>query len=57
MVLLFNHSTDELVVNVGDRIAQIVIEKCEDLPVEEAEELTPTERGAAGFGSTGIRDS
>ena len=38
----------------GDRIAQLVISKLADLPVEEAEELSGTERGHQGHGSTGM---
>lgn len=37
----------------GDRIAQLVVGKLADLPVEEAEELLWTERGPQGHGSTG----
>ena len=37
----------------GDRIAQMVISKVADLPLVEVEELSPTERGAGGHGSTG----
>jgi dUTP pyrophosphatase len=37
----------------GDRIAQMVISKVTDLPLVEVEELTPTERGSGGHGSTG----
>lgn len=37
----------------GDRIAQLVVSKLADLPVEEAEELSGTERGHQGHGSTG----
>jgi len=37
----------------GDRIAQVVITRVEDLPVVEVDELTPTERGVGGHGSTG----
>jgi dUTP pyrophosphatase len=37
----------------GDRIAQMVISKVKDLPLVEVEELTPTERGSGGHGSTG----
>lgn len=37
----------------GDRIAQLVITRLADLPVTEVEELTPTERGSGGHGSTG----
>jgi len=38
----------------GDRIAQLVISKLADLPVEQAEELSGTERGPQGHGSTGM---
>lgn len=38
----------------GDRIAQLVVSKLADLPVEEAEELSGTERGPQGHGSTGM---
>ena len=37
----------------GDRIAQMVIGKVADLPLVEVDELTPTERGSGGHGSTG----
>jgi dUTP pyrophosphatase len=37
----------------GDRIAQMVVGKVADLPLAEVEELSPTERGAGGHGSTG----
>ena len=37
----------------GQRIAQMIIEKDEDVELETAEKLSETERGAGGFGSTG----
>lgn len=37
----------------GERIAQIIFEKYEDVEFSEAENLEETDRGAAGFGSTG----
>ncbi len=37
----------------GDRIAQMVISRIADLPPVEVAELTPTERGSGGHGSTG----
>ena len=37
----------------GDRIAQMVISRVADLPLVEVEELSPTERGSGGHGSTG----
>jgi dUTP pyrophosphatase len=39
----------------GDRIAQLVTGKLAELPIEEVSELSVTERGAHGHGSTGIR--
>ena len=38
----------------GDRIAQIIIEKITDTDVVEVEDLNDTNRGAGGFGSTGV---
>ena len=38
----------------GDRIAQLVVTRLADLPVEEVEELSGTERGRQGHGSTGM---
>jgi dUTP pyrophosphatase len=38
---------------VGDRIAQLVIEKIPDVKFEQVEELAETERGENGYGSTG----
>lgn len=41
-------------VKKGDRIAQLVLEKISTPEVIEVEDLDSTERGAGGFGSTGI---
>jgi dUTP pyrophosphatase len=38
---------------VGDRVAQLVIVPIPKIEIEEVDELTPTERGAQGFGSSG----
>jgi len=54
MVNLFNLSFDSCKVNHGDRIAQLVICPVVYPTLVEVEELTPTERGEAGFGSTGL---
>jgi len=40
----------------GDRIAQLVIQKVEDVSIIRVDELDETSRGAGGFGSTGNRD-
>ena len=43
-----------LVINNGDRIAQMVIAKYEKVEIELTDSLEETERGAGGFGHTGI---
>jgi len=53
MYLLSPEATYE--VRHGDRIAQLVVGRLADLPLVEADELTLTERGPGGHGSTGIR--
>lgn len=52
-VILANLSKDEFLIQNGDRIAQMVIAKHESVQWEIAEELSDSERGAGGFGSTG----
>ena len=52
-VILMNHSKQELVIKRGDRIAQMIINKYERIAFEEVTELSATDRGAGGFGSTG----
>lgn len=54
-VLLFNLSDEELAVRTGDRVAQLILERCasEGVRVEVVAELDDTARGTGGFGSTG----
>lgn len=52
-VILFNHGCYPYTVYPGDKIAQIVITTCLRPPIEQVDELDPTERGDGGFGSTG----
>ena len=54
-VILVNVSNDKFVINPGERIAQMVIAKYEKFEWEEVEQLGETERGAGGFGSTGVK--
>ncbi len=42
-----------LEIKPGDKIAQLIIEKCHDVEWEESAELSDSERGTGGFGSTG----
>ena len=53
-VILMNHTDAAFVVQVGDRLAQGVLARAFCATFEEAEILAPSERGAKGFGSTGI---
>lgn len=52
-VILINLSDVDFVIKSGDRIAQLVIAKHEQMEVVEVETLSETERGAGGFGHTG----
>ncbi len=57
-VVLFNLDENPFVVKPGYRIAQLVLERCEVPPVEEVtEDLSRSERGAGGFGSTGLENN
>lgn len=52
-VTLFNLSREPYTVHPGDRIAQLVISKCEQAEWDETDALDNTERGEGGFGHTG----
>ncbi len=52
-IILINLSDTEFTINSGDRIAQIIFAKCEQMEVINVETLSETERGAGGFGHTG----
>ena len=54
-VLLVNLSNEAFLVENGERIAQMVIAKHERINWNETEVLDESERGAGGFGSTGIK--
>lgn len=54
-VILFNHSDTDFHIKDGDRIAQLILEKIVTPDVVEVDSLESTERGAGGFGSTGIQ--
>ena len=54
-VILINLSDRPFVVHSGDRIAQLVIARCEQVEPVQVEALSATERGAGGFGHTGKR--
>lgn len=53
MVPIHNDSDEWRNINPGDRIAQMILLPCQSLIFEEVDELSETERGEGGFGSTG----
>ena len=55
MVLLVNFSTEDFIINAGERIAQMVIARHEQASFVEVEVLDETERGAGGYGHTGVK--
>ena len=54
-VIMVNLSAEAQTIEHGERIAQMVIAKYEQVRLEEVEMLSSTERGAGGFGSTGTK--
>ena len=54
-VILMNNATEPFTIHDGDRIAQAVFNKVEHLPMQEVALLSKTERGAGGFGHTGVK--
>lgn len=54
-IILVNLSDTNFVINSGERIAQIVFNKCEQMEVVNVETLSETERGTGGFGHTGVK--
>ena len=54
-VLLVNLSTEPFVITEGERIAQMVIARHEQVQFEVVEELDQTERGEGGYGHTGVK--
>lgn len=54
-VILINLSNEPFVIENGERVAQLVFARYEQAEWQETDELTSTERGAGGFGSTGVK--
>ena len=53
-IILINLSDTDFTINSGDRVAQIVFARCEQMEMVSVETLSETERGAGGFGHTGV---
>ena len=54
-VILVNLGAEDFVIERGERIAQLVLARHEVIEWEETSELADSERGAGGFGSTGVK--
>lgn len=54
-VLAYNSSSEDKVIYPGDRIAQITFRRVPEVKLIEVNELSETERGEGGFGSTGVK--
>lgn len=55
MVPMINWGKEDFTIKDGDRIAQVVINKYETAEFELTEALSDTERGAGGFGHSGVK--
>ncbi len=56
MACVINNSNEDFVIHNLDRICQMKIQKAEQIAFEVVDELSDTERGEGGFGSTGIKN-
>lgn len=54
-VILYNNGYEPVEINDGDRIGQLIISPVVQAEWEEVEQLSDTERGTGGYGSTGTK--
>ena len=54
-VILINHGKEPFVIENGERIAQLVIARYVQLEWKPTDDLSETDRGSGGFGSTGVK--
>tara|TARA_B100000902_G_scaffold396126_1_gene456355 strand:+ start:2316 stop:2753 length:438 start_codon:yes stop_codon:yes gene_type:complete len=52
-IILFNHGSENFIINNNDRVAQMVLTPIIKMELEDVNELPETVRGDGGFGSTG----
>jgi|TARA_B110001452_G_scaffold260500_1_gene258084 dUTP pyrophosphatase len=52
-IIIYNHGSDDFIINNGDRIAQMILTPVTKMELEETKNLPETIRGEGGFGSTG----
>lgn len=55
--IIYNSTDSDFIVNPGDRIAQMVIAPVIKADFQEVEDLSETERGSGGYGSTGVSET
>jgi len=55
MIPVINHGSELIVISVGDRIGQMLILPVPETEIVQVDELSETNRGAGGFGSTGVK--
>lgn len=55
-IIIINHGQEDFEINPGDKIAQGVFNKIEISEFEEVEELSGSDRGEGGFGSSGYKN-
>ena len=53
-ISLWNRSESEIVIKPGERVAQLVVIRVNQVELDLVDEFTETERGNKGFGSTGV---
>ena len=53
-VIMINHGTQDCLIQVGERIAQIIVEKINTKAAVQVEHLANTDHGTRGFGSTDL---
>lgn len=53
-IIMINLSNETTIINTGERVAQIIFAKVEQVSLKEVDELSETNRGEGGFGHTGI---
>ena len=53
-ISLWNRSSEPIEINPGERVAQLVVIRVDQVELDLVEEFETTERGSEGFGSTGV---
>ncbi|WP_297281102.1 dUTP diphosphatase [uncultured Anaerococcus sp.] len=53
MIYVYNYGDEVQKIENGDRIAQLVVQACQQFDIELVDDLDDTDRGVGGFGSTG----